>query len=90
MRTTANRPYTSNYPELQNWLDAIDARCVWQVPLGTDSTDPVMYLEQWSALGSLMIVLVRADRAGWEIYTPHPSSKVDVTLADAETRLRAR
>lgn len=41
-----DKPWISNYPPLQEWLNAHEARCDWQIPYG-NKNKPAMYVEQW-------------------------------------------
>lgn len=86
-RPNADQPWISNYPPLKAWLDKIGAMCGQQVPLG-DPEEPRAYFELWSVTGGKSFMLiVFANRNGWEIYTPVYTNKVAETLADAEKRL---
>jgi hypothetical protein len=88
-RDPADEPFTSNYPPLDAWLREHGARCDWQIPYGPKSKSAA-YLECWRCPGSApFVILVRADRAGWDVYTPCHSAKVDETLADLERRIFA-
>jgi len=87
----SNHPYVSNYPQLQEWLDKNEARCMWQLPMGeSGSYDyPRAYVEcyQIPANGRVFIVLVHADRHGWDIYTACGNMNIEATLNDADIRL---
>ncbi len=79
---TEDKPYVANYPPLAEWLEKIEARCDWQLPLGT------ALVEGWRTLrGSTFILVVHADKKGWEIFTALDDNKIDATLLDAEKRL---
>jgi hypothetical protein len=82
-----DKPWVDNYPPLRDWLRKHEARCNWQLPLGNKSF-PNAYVESWIAPnGREFVVVVQANRLGWNIYTPEPSSEIVGTLADAERRL---
>jgi hypothetical protein len=85
-----DRPYVSNYPPLAKFLAEREARCMWQLPLGSDETYgyPPGYVElHMFPSGRAAIVVVHAQQHGWEIYTPGSSLKIDESLADAAARL---
>ena len=51
------------------------ARCNWQLPKGS-KTFPSAYVESWSAPnGREFIVVVQANRLGWNIFTPEQSNR---------------
>ena len=88
----SRKPWVSNYPPLKEWLDKHDATCMWQVPSNPDpgydiDWAPVSYIECWLVNGRPVIVVVRADKMGWDIFTDCNSARVDETLADAEKRV---
>lgn len=89
---TSNHPYVANYPSLRDWLRANDALCMWQLPMddGAAYGYPAAYVECWRIGTSHVIVVVRANKHGWEIYTAHPSNNVAETLADALARVKAQ
>lgn len=82
----SNKPWVANYPPLDEWLKKHEARCNWQIPMG-DADNPVAYLESYMINGHEAIVIVRANRLGWEIFTSGDSNRVDLTMADADARL---
>ncbi len=82
-----DRPYTSNYPALQTWLNRIGARCCEQLPVGSNPDDPAAYVETWIANGRVFIVHIHSRQQGWEIYTAHEGNSISATLEDAEKRL---
>lgn len=84
--TNENKPWTSNYPPLNEWLHKIEARCMDQIPVG-DPENPRAYLEKWIVNGRVFALEVRADQHGWEIFTANYTNSVDETFADAEKRL---
>lgn len=87
MNNNASKPWVSNYPTLLNWLHKIEARCMEQIPVGS-ARNPTAYLEKWvTPNGRVFVVEVRANRAGWNIYTDANTSHIELTLADAEKRL---
>lgn len=84
-----NKPWVDNYPVLQDWLRAIEARCFSQIRTGGDEENPTGYLETYLLPGNVrpFIVEVRANKMGWEIYTPCGSITTWETLEDANRRL---
>ena len=87
-KTDGDQPWISNYPPLDGWLRANDARCDWQMRYGKGK-DGFM-LEQWRMPGSMpFVVLVYTRGAGWEIFTPGASNSVRLTLSDAKQRIYA-
>lgn len=82
-----NKPWVSNYPPLQRWLDEQGARPMWQVPYGPRDA-PSMYVEGWSVDGRLCVITVHANKGGWDIYTAADTNSISETLADATARLR--
>jgi hypothetical protein len=89
----SNKPWTSNYPPLEAWLDKHNAQCMYQLPTSprqpTDDEDwqPRAYVEMYLIGGRPCIVIIHANKMGWEIYTPIGSTKITETFADAEQRL---
>ena len=82
----SNKPWVSNYPPLQEWLEKIGAHCVDQIAIG-DADAPIAYLEKWLANGQMLLVEVRSNGNGWNLYTAPQTLRIDETLADAERRL---
>jgi hypothetical protein len=88
-----DKPYVSNYPPLQAWLQKIGARCLQQTPVGSEwhvkeYGFPAAYLETWqNKNGRVFLVEVRAMGSGWEIWTASGVNDTHATLADAEKRL---
>lgn len=83
----SNKPWVSNYPALQQWLDDHEAQCAWQLPMG-DPDAPSTYVEAWQfSNGRIATITIHGNRSGWNIYTPHPSNLTADSLADAEKRL---
>jgi hypothetical protein len=81
-----DEPWISNYPPLHDWLNEHNARCDWQLKLGKGKHASM--LEQWRLPGSLpFVILVMAQKYGWEIFTPGASNTVDATLADTKARI---
>ena len=79
---SADRPWVANYPPLKEWLGKIQARCMDQIPAGDN------YVEQWmTPNGRNFLVLVRAYKLGWDVYTNCGSNGVAATLDDAGKRL---
>ena len=91
----SNKPWVANYPPLQVWLHKHEARCMWQWPCGEPPSDPddrydwtpCAYVECYLVRTKLVIVVVHANRNGWEIYTAPDALKVDETLAEVERRI---
>lgn len=82
-----DKPWISNYPPLQAWLNEHDARCDWQIPYG-NKNKPAMYVEQWRTRGGReFIITVMANQGGWNVYSPCDSNSIVETLADLEARL---
>lgn len=86
-RDLSNRAFVSNYPPLDEWLKKHEARCYFQVPVGGDPDDPNGYVEQYIINGNFCIVMVWANKNGWELYTAGDSMEIAPTFADAEKRL---
>lgn len=80
-----NKPWVSNYAPLKAWLDKVKARCLWQTAQG--GRDPHTYIEGWQVNGRVVVLIVRANKMGWEIYTGADSIQIDETLADVERRV---
>ncbi|MFA4971493.1 MAG: hypothetical protein WC683_02690 [bacterium] len=86
-KDNSDKPWVSNYPELQRWLDDHDARCQWQLPMG-DPESPSAYVEAWQfSTGHVAIITVRGNRNGWNIYSALPSNLTIESLDDAAKRL---
>jgi hypothetical protein len=88
-----NKPYVDNYPQLKQWLDKHEAACMWQAPreerprrAGCDWS-PRAYIECWLVGGRPLIIVVYANKMGWEVYTSANSVSISDTLNDAENRL---
>lgn len=82
-----DKPWISNYPPLQEWLNKIEARCAEQIPVG-GGRNPISYLEKWiTPSGRVFLVEVRAYNRGWDIFTASDSNMINETLTDAESRL---
>jgi len=80
-RDDSKKPWVSNYPPLLEWLTKHKGLCMWQNYGDRIST------ECWSVGQALAIVLIYADGAGWDIFTPCLDTNIEATLADAEKRL---
>lgn len=87
MVDTSNYPYVDNYPPLRDWLREHKARCMWQLPMGGDA--PSAYVEGCQVYGRMVVIVVHANRGGWEIYSAHPSLGVRESLDDALARCKA-
>jgi hypothetical protein len=85
-RKSKDKPYIDNYPPLKEWLNKHEARCYWQFPLG-DVDNPTAFVEQWRIGANVVVVIVRADQMGWDIYLPCKSHMIDETFAEVEDRL---
>ena len=91
---TNNHPYVSNYPPLQTWLDKHDARCMWQRSMQDEDSAqvrdrgyPTAYIECWMVNSRPVIIVVHANKHGWEIYTALNDIRTGTTLKDAEQRV---
>lgn len=90
---TSHKPWVSNYPPLKEWLDKHEARCMSQVPSHEKPRDadydwtPQSYIEFWIVNRRAVILVVRAHKMGWDIYTAADTPKVAETLLDAERRV---
>lgn len=83
-----DRPWVENYPPLALWLKQREARCGWQLPRKKTGGMPHSSIECWLFRGGASaIIVIYADRLGFEIYTPGESNRLDLTFADAEKRL---
>lgn len=88
----SNKPYVSNYPVLQAWLEKHNARCMWQVPREPKPDDvgydwaPQAYIECWMVRRPIIIVIY-SNKMGWEMYSALDSAKYADTFEDAEKRL---
>jgi hypothetical protein len=86
-RAPEDEPYVENYPPLRDWLRQHEARCNWQLPLGPKDA-PVAYVESWwLGHGGEVLVVVQAQKMGWNLYTADGGNKVADAFIDAETRL---
>lgn len=90
---SSHKPWVSNYPPLAQWLDKHEARCMWQVPGNERPRDaehdwhPQFYVECYLVNRHPVIVIVRADKMGWDIYTAADTPAIDATLLDVERRI---
>jgi hypothetical protein len=73
----------SNYPALEDWLDTMDAVCMYQEVFGKNM------IEMWMIKGRPFIVLVHPNGLGWNIFTDGSTGDVKATLDDAEKRITA-
>lgn len=94
-KSTRDKPWVSNYPPLQEWLDKVEAKCQWQIPMQPKPTAdddyepdwaPTAYVECWAVGKGTVIIIVRAEQHGWEIYSALDSNSVQESLADVEKR----
>lgn len=76
-----NQPWVSNYPPLAAWKKEHGA-------IGLKQTRMIngAYLEHWVLNGHVLLVEVRPNQLGWEIYTALPSNDIQACLADALIR----
>ncbi len=84
-RDAKDEPYTANYPPLQEWLRDHATGCQWQIPVGPKQR-PDAFLECHSVGRSSVVVLVRANGRGWDIYTPLVTNDIAATFEDALAR----
>jgi hypothetical protein len=77
----SHKPYVSNYPPLQEWLEKHGASCLWQ-EMSTSQA-----IEGWLVGQVVAIIVVQSGLRGWDIYTPCRYTEIETTLADAERRL---
>jgi hypothetical protein len=87
-RSDDRKPWTSNYPELEQFLKEHECQCQWQLPFGPPS-DPRAYVECYTMphAEANFIVQVWADKSGWDVYTPCRDVKIEATLADLKVRI---
>ncbi len=85
-RATENDPIVSNYPPLDEWLAKHSARRAWKLPAGPVSA-PSMSVEGWLIGGQLFVIIVHANRGGWDLFTSCPENSAQISLADADKRL---
>lgn len=69
-----NEPWIRNYPPLQAWLDKHNAHCLWQTradgrAMNEEEYRPRSYVEGWMVNGRVVVIVVHADKHGWEIHT---------------------
>jgi hypothetical protein len=84
----SSKPYVSNYPDLQAFLDRANARCNWQLRLGGTEDEPTGYVEQWMfAGGKVAVIVIHANGNGWDIFTSADRPEIAATLEDAAVRL---
>lgn len=70
-----------NYPTLVEWLTRINARCLWW------HGDATRRLEGWTASGAVFVILIYANKRGFEIFTSSNTNDIGETFADAELRM---
>lgn len=80
-KDTNNKPYTSNYPVLERWLEKNAQVCQWQIKL------PHAAVECWLVNGRPVIIIVYANRMGWDVYTALDTNKIEESLMNAESRV---
>jgi hypothetical protein len=81
-----SKPYVDNYPVLRDWLRKNEAKCDWQLSLGSEE-EPSAFVESYSVRGRQFLIMVYSNHGGWDIYTSGASSRIDETLDDANKRL---
>lgn len=82
-----NKPYVSNYPQLEAWLEKHKARCLWQIEPGKGSWRSFQ-IECWIfPRGGRAIIQIHSGRLGFNIFTQTSDPSIDVTFLDAEQRL---
>lgn len=81
-----NEPGVSSYPPLREWLEKIEARCVWQHMNGAPNQRHSA-VEMHTANGRVFIVVVHAEQRGWEVYSAADTNQITASLLDAEERL---
>jgi len=89
---TSQFPYVENYPPLRDWLKKHEARCMWQLPMQPEhgrEEPPTAYVEQWMfpKTSRMVVVVVYANKMGWDVFTSSNEHQIDATLEDAEERL---
>lgn len=85
-------PTLENYPTLAKWLADANGARLSRTEVGKVGGVTMQALEVWNfrALnGDLRqaVIMLRAHRHGWDIFTPGSSIRTDSTLVDAEARL---
>lgn len=85
-RAKTDEPWIDNYPPLAEWLKQREAVCEHQLPIGKPER-PEAFVEVWTVRRARVVIIVRACRRGWDIYTQGDSNRIDVTLADADLRI---
>lgn len=87
-----NKPWVSNYKPLQEWLTKHSARCMWQTPSEPQPEDadldwaPRYYIECWAVGKGTVLLIVRSNQQGWDIYTAINSNSATESLEDAAKR----
>lgn len=89
IRRTEDLPVVGNYPRLQAWLDKHEARPMWSLINGDGLDTAQASVEGWMVRGgAIAILVIHANKQGWNIFTSCDSNKIDETFADAEQRLK--
>lgn len=81
-------PEVTDYPPLLEWLNKHDARCVWFISdWETGRKNPSRHVEAWMLRGGAIVLIeLRADKRGWNLYTAPNTNDIPQTFADAEQR----
>lgn len=93
-RPNDNKPWVSNYPPLAKWLEDNHARCMWQLasPTKPDDADedwePQSYVECHLVNARPVIVIVHANRQGWNVFSALDTADIAKSLTDLEARVR--
>lgn len=77
-------PKLSDCLPLVEWLNKHNAKCLWQ---RLPPTDGAATVEAWVVNGHVVLIVIYADRAGWDLYTGMSTNDIAETLADAERRV---
>lgn len=76
----SKKPFVENYPPLKAWLDRNQAKCQFQQPYGKHM------IEGWLVAEVMVVIIVYADRGGWDLFTPCQDTNIEATLRDAAAR----
>lgn len=91
-KNPTDAPTLENYPTLAKWLNTVGAERLSRTEIGKLGGVALQALEVWNfhALNGELrqaVILLRARRHGWDIFTPGSSIRTGATLVDAEARL---
>lgn len=81
------RPYVSNYPPLERWLNHHQAKCMTQMPIRYAGRT-VEFVEFWLIKTQLVVVTVKEKKQGWQIYMPAQAPGVRGTFDEVEAHLQ--